>query len=81
MEYQKIVYVIARVVEGGIKLDSSGLNVYATFELAQEDLRRFIFSTGYKVLPLPVATAPTLLGTKEQRQAWDASQKQNKEEN
>jgi hypothetical protein len=57
--------------EGFHHVDTSGLQVYVDPNVAREDLSRFLFSAGYAVLPLVVLQEPHLLGTKEQRDAWE----------
>ena len=58
--------------EGFHHVDTSGLQVYANPDVAREDLNRFLFKTGYVVAPLAVLQEPHLLGTSEQRAAWES---------
>lgn len=70
----KEMYMILKVDtgDGYHRVDASGLQVYRDPDVAREDLKRFLFSAGYSVAPLTVLEAPSLLGTKEQRDAWES---------
>lgn len=71
--YPQEVYVIANVDKGDghHRIDTAGCQAYLDPDVAREDLNRFLFKAGYGILPLQVLHEPHLLGTKEQREAWE----------
>lgn len=70
-------YMILKVDQGDgfHRVDSAGLQVWPNPDVAREEKSRWMYSTGYTVVPVEVCTEPRSLGTAEQQAAWKARNK------
>ena len=62
--------------DGHYRLDTGAVLGYARRVVAQEDLNRYLFKTGYAILELPIVDRPQILpSSREQQEAWEVRER------